>query len=267
MKEYSLEQVFDYLDCSLRYEMKYTKKLPPLGLLALDDKSSIYKDCIQETIYFYYIQHQQGHPPTLKKVYEKFYSLWLDRTQTHASVSILTRSLEEASDRGRKEKERYVTNGYKLLKSFYDDNATRQQAVIAVNHPYEITFDGIRIAGTFELIREVLAPNGKMRTIEAVSFRTSTRKPDDFQLRHDLYSTFMHYAFLQTFQTRPDRFSINYLGLNTELQLDKTNDDYKRMLAVLAGFAAAVEQVPPFPRQGLQCKFCPFQQYCDCYPF
>lgn len=263
---YSIEEVFDYIDCPLRHHMKYEKKLPPAILKDTTAKSQIFKDCIKEAIFFYYARMQEKNPASIKELYNKYYTLWLARTNT-IEANIFERSLSETQDKIHKERDKYVLNGYSLLQKFYNWNHKKKQSIIAVNHPYEVEIDGIKIKGRFELIREVERQDQPGRILEIVEFKTTKKKPEGFDLNHDLYSTFMHYAFLYTFKASPDKFIVNYLNQDKELEITRDANEYKRMLSVLKGFTNSVNTVAPYPKQNFQCNYCPFKEYCDNWKF
>ena len=266
-QQYTIHQILDYMDCSLCYHLKNVKKLePPAGTL-VEDKNILYQECIQEAIRYYYLEHQQGKPPALKAVYDKFYSLWMDKTDTRERNSIFTRTLEEGGKHGREERSRYVTKGYETLQKFYAQNARKKQAILAVNHLYEIILDDISLVGEFELIREVMGKQSKRREIEIVTFQTTTRKADDDMLKRDLTLTAMHYAFYETFQTMPDNFILNYINREEELFITRDANEYKRMFSILTGFVQSVNTVDPFPRPGAHRRFSPYKEYCDNYRF
>ena len=264
-KTYTVEQILDYMDCSLCYHLKYEKKVELPKETFVQNKNLIYKECLEETMYFYYLQHQLGQPPTLKKVYDKFYTLWMERTDTLDKNSILTRPLEEAGKDARAERSKFVTKGYESLKHFYAENAKKKQAVLAVNHPFEIVLEGAIITGSFDLIREVMGKESKRREIEVVSFQTSKRKPDEETLKHDFALTVMHYAFYEMFKTQPDNFVLAYVNRNEEILIMRGMEEYKRMIAIIESFIYSVENIRPYPRPGAHLVYSPYKTHCDNY--
>lgn len=266
-KQYSMQQVLDYMDCPLCYDLKYVQKLAVPETVLTDNKNIIYQECTREAIHYYYLEHQQGKPPTLKAVYDKFYSLWMEKTATLDQNSIFSRKLEDAGKHGREERSRYITKGYETLKKFYGQNAKKKQAILAVNHPYEIILDNISIVGQFDLIREVMGTKSKRREIEIVSFQLSNRQPDGDTLERDLSLTAMEYAFRQMFQTAPDNFVLNYINRSEELKIFRELNEYKRMFAIFEGFVSSVDTVSPFPRPGAHKFYTPYKELCDNYRF
>lgn len=266
-KHYTIKQILDYMDCSLCYHLKYEKKLPPPEGALVEDKNILYQECIKEAISFYYSEHMQGRPPTLKAVYDKYYALWMEKTGTTERNSIFTRTFEESSKHGREERSRYITKGYETLQRFYKANAKKKQSVLAVNFPYEINLGSVIIAGEFELIREVIGEESKRREIEIVSFQTSTRKPDDGVLAHDLTLSTMAYAFMQTFKVAPDKFLLHYINREEFVSVERDGAEFRRMMAVLDGFVQSVDTIKPYPRPGAHRLFSPYKRYCDTYTY
>ena len=265
-KEYTIKQILDYMECPLCYHLKYVKRLPPSKDALIDDKNILYQECIQESIRYYYLEHQQGKPPTLKEMYNKFYSLWMDKTGTRDRNTIFTRSIEDSGKHGREERSRYITKGYETIQKFYGENAKKKQAVLAVNHPYTIQLDQSAVVGEFDLIREVMNPKTKRREIEIVNFQTTTRKPDESILQTDLSLTGMAFAFEQMFQTTPDRFIVDFINRKEQVELHHYATDYKRMFSIIQGFILSVDN-PPYPRPGAHRVHSPYKLYCDQFTF
>lgn len=245
----------------MKHHFRYETNVPEPKAIELGQKNVIYNDCLRKTIFYYYTGLQQGKNPGLKALYNKFLSSW-NKANDIKEEPYLERDPKEGAHRARWGNKNYISKGYEAIQNFYGLNRQKQQAIIAVNHPYNININGVHIKGTFDLIREVLAPNGQSRIIEVVNFQTSKKKPDGFFLDNDMYSTFMHFAFLDTFKKPPVRFVMHYLTLNQEMVIERGLKDYKRMRRVLEGFTTSVNTIKPYPRQSFECLTCPFQEYC-----
>ena len=262
---YTIEQVLEYMDCSLCYHLKYhEKRIPPAGDWS-SSKNFIYKDCMKETITYYYTGHMEKNPPTLKQLYDKFYSRWLERTGGIEENSILTRKLENARKDKRNELSSYVTKGYEAIRSFYETNASLKQAVLAVNHPYEIVFDNAIISGEFPIIREVVVKN--KRKIELIDFSFSTRKPDESILQKNMSYSMMALAYRDVFQSDPDEFQVYFPARKESISLYRTANDYKRLFSIIEAFLRSVNRIDPFPRPGGHLGFSPYKELCDNYQF
>lgn len=253
------------MECSLCYHLKYNEHVKPHTDFVVDDKDRIYKEAMHSAISYYYSGHMEKKPPTLKQVYEKFYSIWLEKTDTWEDNSVLTRNLRNAGRHKREEVSRHVTRGYESLQKFYTENANLKQSVLAVNHDYEVAFEEAIVTGTFPLVREVMRNN--RRKIEIVFFPLSSRKPSLDEIERDLSVTMAAYGFRHVFKAEPDAVMMHYVGRNEFIPITRTANDYKRLFSVLEGFLKSVDTIPPFPRPGGHRIYSPYKEYCDNYKF
>lgn len=263
-KEVSIEEVFDYLQCPLRYHMKHERQVQAKTKDAV--QGIAYKEAFHQTLFYYYNSMQQGRIPTLKQMYEKFAKLWHEKSELKIE-GVLVEDLAQSTRDARIRKEKYLHNGYQLIRQFYNTERKKEQTPIAVNHPYRIAIGDIIVKGNFELVRERLDKDSPTRFIEVVDFRTSLRKPEGFFLRHDLHATFMHYAFLSVFGKKPDYFVLDYVGASEEIIFQREQNDYRRMMAALKGAVNGIAREDIYPRQGFHCKQCPVQDVCDRWEF
>lgn len=254
------------MDCSLCYHLKYVEKVTPAAALVIDDKNQIYQECMQEAIAYYYSGHMEKNPPTLKQMYDKFYTRWLEKTDNVGRNSILTRRLEDAGRHKREENSRYVQRGYDGIQKFYRQNAQLPQSILAINHPFEVVFDEVIITGEFPVVREVMGSD-KRRRIQVVNFPLSTRKPDEDVLQRDLSLTMMALGFRHTFQADPDELLLHYINRDELIPIRRSANDYSRLLSVLEAFLQSVDTVKPFPRPGGHRGYSPYKEYCDNYRF
>lgn len=266
-KTYTINQIMDYMDCSLCYHLKYIKGYAPSDTFLADNKNVAYQEAVIETIRYYYLEHQNKKPPALKSLYDKFYTLWLDKTGTTDRGSILTRKIEDSGRHAREERSKYIQKGYDTLRKFYGQNAKIRQAVLAVQHPYHIQMKQMSVSGEFDLVREVMNEKTREREIELVSFQLSTRKPDESRIKHDLNLSAMAFGFEQTFETRPDRFILSYINRGQDVPIYRGTSEYNRMFAILDGFQQSVERVTPFPRPGAHRVASPYKELCDNYQY
>lgn len=264
--EISIEEIFDYMQCPLKHHIKHTKGMKEN---THDGKQEIaFRKAFHQTVYYYYshMQTEEGRTPTLKQLYEKFSKLWYEMSDLKFE-GVMVDDLAQSTRAARVRREKYLNQGYAMLKNFYEENEGVEQYIIAVNHDYRISFGNIVVKGKFELIRERLDKKTKNRFIEVVDFRTGKRKPEGFFMRNDLHATFMHYAFAVTFKNQPDYFLLDYPSTNDSVRFVRNNNDYKRMLSVVKGVANGMNEGDIYPRQTFQCKQCPFKDVCDVWKF
>lgn len=264
LTEMNIEEVFDYLVCPLKHHMKHGKGLEETDTNAV--QATAYKEALHQTLYHYYSSLQQGRVPTLKQMYEKFAKLWHEKSDLPME-GVFVDDLAQSTRMARIRKEKYLHQGYELIRKFYKENEKIEQFVIAVNHEYRIAVGDVVIKGHFELIRERVDKKAQSRFIEVVDFRTSLKKPEGFFLRNDLHATFMHYAFASTFKSKPDAFVLDYLGAGEAIEFTRDEKDYKRMMATLSAVAGGIARKETYPRQGFHCKQCPFKDACERWEF
>lgn len=262
---YSVQQILDYTECPLCYHLKYIEGRPPSTEYLADNNNIYYQEAVLETIRHYYILHQQGKPPKLKALLDKYYSLWLEKTGMEDNGSILTRKIEDSGRHAREKRSKYITIGYDTLRAFYEKNATLPQAVLGVHHPYSIALKELTVTGEFDLIREIAGKKKDERQIEVVSFQLTKRKPDISIIQKDFKLTAMFFAFEQMFEVQPDRFTLYYINRDEEIPVVRSIEEYKRMLSVLDGFRQSVDTIPPYPRPGAHRFGSPYKELCDNY--
>ena len=256
------------MDCPLCYHLQHELKIDSSNPFLTESKNQIAKDAMELSIRYYYSHHQQGKPPALKDVYNKFYNYWLEQTKGYTDKeSIFSRKIEESGQNYRSKNNQYVMNGYERLNQFYRKNLEQKQAVLVVNHPYEIIMDDLIITGTFDLIREVPGAKKTERKVELVSFQYSNRKPDESKFAQNLHLTAMQFAFEQTFHTPPDRFVLQYINRGEEYEHKVGVEEYKRMLRIFDSFGQSVDKIPPYPRPGGHIRYSPYHELCNHYEF
>ncbi|MEK2536259.1 hypothetical protein [Tetragenococcus halophilus] len=234
---YTIEEVFDYISFLNKHQARWGTSKSFSGGKRLKKKDYIYNRCMRKTVAFYLSKLQAGRPPKLKTLFKHYLKLWDEATGSQ-EVDYLKRDPRDTTWSKRRSQERYVQEAYEVIQKFYEKNKVKRQAIVSVNYPYVIEIDGIKITGTFELIREVVDPmNIHNRVIEVVSYITNTSKPEQHRVETDLYSSFISYAFLKTFHRYPDELIIHNVTRDEEKYIDQEGNNYQRLAKVLKGFA------------------------------
>lgn len=265
LKQYTIQEILDYMDCPLCHHLKYIKGLPPSQDYLMDNPNVHYQEAVLETMRYYYTLHQQEKPPTLKALFDKYYTLWLEKTGTEDDGSILTRKLEHSTKHEREKRSKYITQGYDTLRSFYDLNAQTPQAILAINHPYTIKLGEMTVTGYIDVIREVEGHKENTRNIEILSMQLSKRKPDRSAIQTDLKLIAMALAFEQMFQVRPDAFKLHYVNREEIEPFIPDTGQYTRLVAIIDAFGKSVDTVDPYPRPGAHRFGSPYKELCDNY--
>lgn len=270
-KTYTVEQILDYMDCPLCYDLKHVKRIPPASDYLANHKNIAYQEAVLETIRFYYFEHQAGSPPALKTLYNKFYTLWAEKTGEPKQIEILGYQTSQRRNKDKNESSKYIKQGYETLQKFYIQNNEVKQAVLAVQHPYKIELNELIVEGTFDLVREIEIVNKRSkkasRQIQLVNFQLSRRKPDLKVLENDIQLTAMLFGFKQTFGVSPDNFLLHYVNREEEVSIYKEDHHFKRMLVIFDAFRNSVNKVTPYPRPGAHMFGSPYKELCDNYIF
>ena len=263
LASYTTEQVLDYMMCPLCYHLKHVQQLPLPKSFSIDSHNVYYQEAMYETIRYFYMEMQKKKAPTYKKLCDKFYKSWLERTDTVDTMSILTRDLDNASVSSRSIQSKYVPEGYKVLKQFYIYNQDTKQAILAVNEPYNIRIADADFSGNFQVIREVLNPSTKLREIQLVEFQLGRIKPALEDLNKNIELLTMGIGFKEMFKIQPDKFVVYYPAIDEEFILQQQLNDYKRTLQTLNAFRMSVEVIPPYRRPGGHPASAPYADYCE----
>lgn len=268
-KEYKLEEFLSFMDCPLQHDFLFNKNVlkKDSTMLNVNLKTKSYNEAIETTIAYYYSQKMLGEVILLKGMYSKFQNTFYSLVGYEGEKTVFERDIYETKHRVNMDKKRFLHKGWETIKIFYDNAESQPQAIIAHNYPFKIPFGDIVITGKIELIREVQEKNSPRKNIELVCYSTSQRVPDEFQINHDLYTTFMHYAFNYIFKESPDRIVLSYIAKDSELYIYRNKKEYNRLFASIEYFQSNINNGKIFPRQGINCNACPVKEYCDKYIF
>lgn len=268
MKEYSLEQFLSYMTCPLQEKLIYKEKVLK-NIKVLTDtelKKKAYNEAIDTTIAYYYSQRANNDNITLKGLYTKFQETFYNLVGYKEETNILKRPIQETRARETHDRKKYIDSGFVAIKSFYD-SLNPNEFVIAHNYPYTIEFNGFSISSKFDLVREVLDEETGSRYIELVIYNTSKRLPGDFDINHNLTTTFHHYAFKDIFGVEPDAIVLSYIALRKEFIVYRNEQEHRRLLSSLTYFANSINNDIIYPRQSIACNTCPVKDFCDQYKF
>lgn len=254
--ELTIDQILSYLECPASYEFKYKTNAP-----CEESETVKYNRAIHKTIDFYYYNLMGGITPSPKRMKDKWASLW-----NEAKVGGLDTSEFLLKERGYKQPkiiDKRVSQGAEAIHNFVTSASDRQEVIIAVNHEFRVPIGGVTVVGNFELIREIVDKSSPKRFIEIVDFKAGTSSNDLFHVNNDLRLTIMSYAFRNIFQGKEDRIVVDYLKNNTQIITKRGDKDFRRMTAIVEAVALGIGSIKPYPRQGIQCKACPFKEICN----
>lgn len=265
---YSLEQFQSYMTCPLQEKLIFKDKvLNNARILSETELKKIaYNDAVKTTISYYYSQIANGETVTIKGLYTKFQETFYILVGYKEEKSILDRPIQETRSRENKDRKKYIDDGFKAIKGFHN-SLNKEEFIIAHNYPYRIDFNGFSIESKFDLVREVLNEKTNEKIIELVIYSTSKRIPDEFDINHNLSTTFHHYAFKDIFNVTPDAIVISYISLGKEIYVYRDEKEHRRLLSSLTYFSNSINSDIIYPRQSIACNACPVKNFCDKYQF
>lgn len=256
--ELTLDQIHTYLQCPASYNFKYG--------MSLDGEESTtiaYSKALHKTVSYFYFNLMGGLLPSAKQMKDKWATLWNEHKNgpTDLTDVLLKERLWKSN---RKETiDKQIVQGMEAIHNFYHFNKDNPGTPIAVDHEFRVPIAGVTIKGKFELIRESIDKSTSNRFIEIVDFKTGNEATDLFLVNHDLNLTIMSYAFRNLFQSEEDRLTFSYLKTGKEIYTLRSDKEFDRMKAVIAGVAEGIANNRFYPRQTFMCKSCPFKNTCD----
>lgn len=255
--ELKLDQLHTYLQCPLKYQLKYEK-----GLEGEAADSMIYKDAVHKTISYFYFSLMGQRLPTGKQMKDKWANLWAGNVTDDIGEFLLKE--RAATKRSRPDKYGKMNiQGFEMVHNFYHINKDDPGIPIAVDHEYRVPIGGITLVGKFELIREKLDKTLGTRFIEIVDFKTGSDLVDPFLIKHDINLTVASYAFQNLFQSREDRLTYHYLKTGKEIHTSRDANEFARLEKIVYGVAEGIARKHFFPNHNFMCKTCPVQSVCD----
>lgn len=257
-KVYTYEQIKDYMKCPLCYHIEHVESVGLNQDYYKDNRRVASDEAILEAITNYYFLHMDGRPPSLKQVYNKYYSELMRRTSDGENKNIVTETITNDSIRT------ITRNGYKWLRMFYEWNAEKPQAVIAVNHDFLIKYKELGVQSKFPLIREVEDEKGD-RKLEVFIFGFSNKNSPEESLIRDTDTTLLLKGFIEAFGTTPDSLKVYSIDRGKEYEVYRTQSDLNKLEATFLGFIQSVSNVAPYQRIGAHEREGKFKKNCDTY--
>lgn len=263
--EISLDEIHTYLACPLKYQMQHIDKMGSTPI-----KAVLYKKAIHKTIYHYFFAAMNGWIPKLSQMKDKWANVWEEtmgdgRNPIDDLLSVRLPKMENHKGRTfqRPPEDKMRIAGLEMIHNFYHFNKDNPGNIIAVDMDYRVPIGGLIVTGKFELIREIVDSQDGKRYIEIVDFKTTDDAVDPFLIKNDFNLTIASYAFRNLFQATEDRVKYHYMKTGKDIIIQKNENDFKRMKAVINGIAEAIKGGHFYPRQSFMCKTCEMKDLCD----
>jgi CRISPR/Cas system-associated exonuclease Cas4 (RecB family) len=255
--ELHVDELHAYLNCPLKHQFIHVNKLE-----VEKEKGVLFKEAVHKTISSFYFSLMGERLMTPKQMKDKWASVWGEMQGEKQSVD----ELLFGSTTGKAKKnpnDRYNIQGFEMVHNFHHFNKDNPGIPIAVDLEYRVPIGGVTLVGKFELIREKVDKINQTRFIEIVDFKTGNEQTDPFLVNTDINLTIASYAFRNLFQSKEDRLTYHYLKTGKEIYTQRTDNDYKRLEAIVTGVAKGIKDKHFYPRQSFMCKSCELKDICE----
>jgi CRISPR/Cas system-associated exonuclease Cas4 (RecB family) len=240
--EITIDQLYEFKACSLRYKFMEIDKLPDIRITQNDGL----RETILATISYFYINLHMGKFLGMEDLKQKFSSLWYDKNKIY--------NIQYDSKAAQRKKE---LDAIGMLATFHRQQTFNPDRVVAVNVDFRLPFgDNFYILGRIPVIRET--PRG----MEIVNFKTGTNKPDEFWQRTDMGLTFQALAFHSMFKKEADSMVLHHLKTGTPIYVERKKRDYQRLYKSIQMMKKTMDEGWYYPREGYHCDSCPAKNYC-----
>jgi CRISPR/Cas system-associated exonuclease Cas4 (RecB family) len=261
--EIQLDEFHTYLHCPMKHKFQHVDniKLKP-------SPNVVFKEAVHKTILYFFYAVMNGWMPKASQMKDKWAQTWeeMGGATTNGIQDLLTvRPSHLSHHRSARDPgfEKYKIAGFEMIHNFYHFNKDNPGNPVGVDLDYRIPIGNLTILGKFELIREIVdASNGK-RYIEIVDFKTNADNIEPFLVKHDFNLTVASYAFRNLFQSKEDRVKYHYLKTGRDIIIEKSEQDFKRMKAIVDGVYVGIQNKVSYPRQTHMCKICEYKDMCD----
>lgn len=242
----SIDEIVDYKDCSQMYKFRHLDMLPERKTI-----KDHFKDCLKQTIAFYYYCMIDKKEKSLDNIFSRWESVWFD---SDTDENFTEEEIREGSNKA-----------VELLRNFYEYNKAEKVFPVAVDFKYETIFEGspnIHVTGAIDLIK-IVDDKSKDRQTDIVFFTQSRVIPDDFYSSVDLKYTMSSYAFRDSFKTKENNIVVCNIGKKKTTYVRKTGSDFERARKIVYNIANGIENRIFFPSDNpITCNKCKYKVFC-----
>ena len=230
--EITEQQLFDYISCPAKYDMRYNKKI------ILND-FSFNKILEDVTRYFFIYLINKLKVPSLRMLTDRLDSL--------------TKNYQDILDN-----KQYLDGVFKI-QNFYNWACSEQLAVFNVGSEYLLSQDNIILKG----LMKPLAIN-KRKQVEFLDLNFSQRNANqdecDAKLKYsiDMYS----YNNFKKNNEQAIGVKIHTVKTNKDIYTTRFDNDYTRMLTTINNVGKGIINNIYYPRESHMCSSCIYKNYC-----
>ena len=250
--ELRYNQIMDFIRCPLLYKFKHVMKIDKK-----DQEASLYQSALYSVVMYYYYNLMNGTVLSKDKIRNKWYKMW--NTDQRSVEDILFKH------NGGKRLTNYNLNGIKSLELFYENEMKKTFTPIVVNTEVSLKFGDYIYTDALDLVRETKIEDKPI--IEVVRISSAAHAHRRIMINHDFKTAFQTLAFRHYFETEEDRSIIYDLKLGKEHIIKISDDEFKRIEAIVVGIGDSIAKERFYPIIGQQCRYCPYIGVCDKYKF
>lgn len=255
--EIHVDQLHAYLNCPLKYRFEHVNKLE-----VEKGRSVLFKEAVHKAISSFYFSLMGERLMSAKQMKDKWASIWGEVQEGPKDLTEFLLKERGHNERKQSKTDKQMVQGFEMIHNFHYYNKDNPGTPIAVDLEYRVPIAGVTLVGKFELIRERVDNEAGTRFIEIVDFKTGNEETDPFLIQNDINLTIASYAFRNLFHAKEDRITYHYLKSGQDVHTQRTEDDYRRLEAIVAGVAKAIQDQHFYPRQSFMCKACDFKDVC-----
>lgn len=224
------EQLFDFINCPVLYDIKRNKQLPL-------EESVGFQDIMRKVSRFFYLKLSLGEVPTLAELKRK--------------LDIAFKPYEGIID------EKILIKAMQYLSRLYDWAETKKLVVVDMDSPYAITADAHKLEGVMGVI--IAGQNGRD---ELLITNFSERLPQEDLNTLKLKYTIDAYAYRLKYGKDLGGIRIHSVKYNKDLLTYRKNTDYERLFSTIKSVGASIEQDLYYTRDYFGCATCPARNLC-----
>lgn len=223
-------QFFTYMECPIKYDMKYNK-----GIM-FEDPSL--KDILNKAVKAFYMQMINE-----KKI---------------MSFNVLTKKFDAAVKpyEGIFDSKKMVDSLF-LLRSFYNWACDKRVTVISLNEQYSIVHNN-------NILEGVLSPIAYLEgdRYEVLKMNFGQRQYDTLTAEMHMKNTIDTLAFNESGEEYLSGIKVHHVKSGKDIVTASNSIDYERLYTSLDGIVKSIEQNIYYAREGFQCERCSYKNIC-----
>ena len=238
IRPFSYSQISTYLECPLRYKLRYVDRLPTKPRPYFSFGATLHRCLV------YYFGKRRKQPPALAK--------WL---------GFYRQTWTSAGYRSPEEEERYKAAGQDILTTFWQRHAVPFHQPLATESRFLVEIGGVPLLGFID--RVDLSPQGGLVIMD---YKSSQNPPSMREVQSDLQLSLYQMACQRTWLLPVEALAIYHLRTN------KTVGSEPRSAAQLRETEATVREVVHAIARGAfparRSHFCPcdYPEFCPYFP-